>query len=81
MRKSDLKFNNIVTDVDEHLAFIDYFLNNFRQLVLLVKLNVFLKETGMTSPTYYRRIKNKNLWTYGEIKTAIQYFKKAGLIK
>ena len=81
MPTSDLKFNNIITDADEHLAFMDFFLDNIQQLVLLVKVDVFLKETGMTSPTYYRRIKNKNLWTFGEIKTAVQYFKKVGLIK
>ncbi len=81
MPAPDLKFNNIITDAEEHLVFMDFFLDNFQRLVLLVRVNVFLKETGMTSPTYYRRIKNKNLWTFGEIKTATQYFKKAGLIK
>ncbi len=81
MSTPNLKFNNIITDAEEHVEFMDFFLDNFQRLALLVRVDVFLKETGMSSPTYYRRIRNKNLWTFGEIKTATQYFKKAGLIK
>ncbi len=81
LSKDKFKFKNVICDSNDHFEYLDFFLDHVKQLVVVVGVERFLNHIDMTSPTYYKRLNNRELWSYGEIKKAVFYYKVVGIIK